>query len=324
MGIGQPPSTNGVNSMGGPVQYIQIPEYQQQTQGGGGAPQTSPSSSIHPPLGGSNAGGSMPHSPSMSRKRRSRSPVLMDDDRYGPHHAHPNPFNPAPNYSATSNHPHHSSNAITSNVRGTEDGDESDNEEFQGLDSSDDDQKPDPDADSANNDYSMFPANLLAEEKRASFFKTILNPAGPDGSPHTGGSGGSASGGDSVTGSDKGASRGGADGAGGSGGGVGGGHGTSGKKRDVTQSPTVSGNPASGSNGLNGADGRPKHTFSVKKPPPTFDDPITMGLITEEEAKTLFELCVAFFVRRYPLPFCSSSHARTHLSFGHRRAFGGL
>jgi hypothetical protein len=30
--------------------------------------------------------------------------------------------------------------------------------------------------------------------------------------------------------------------------------------------------------------------FGVKKPPPTFDDPISRGLVTEDEAKTLFEL----------------------------------
>lgn len=239
----QPPSGNGA---GGPVQYIQIPEYQQQAA----AMQTSPASSIHMPLGsGSIAGGSITHSPPMSRKRRSRSPSIMRDDRY---------------------HPHHRSSTLTSNVRGTDDGDDTDNDDLGQATSSEEDIKPDT---SAPNDYSMFPANLLAEEKRTSFFKTILNPPHSD---NRGGHGGSAGG----TGSEKSSGGGAATASGGS---------TS-RKRELTSSPQVSGNAVSGSNGASGPEGQPKHVFGVKKPPPTFEDPITVGLITEEEAKTLFEL----------------------------------
>lgn len=257
----------GVGGPQGPVQYIQIPEYPQQTA----AMQQSPAMSMHTPLGstgigGGSVAGSMTQSP-MSRKRRSRSPtMMMDDDRYGSHHH---------------THPHHRSNTLTSNVRGTEDGEDSENEELGPDSSSDDDNKRDVDT-GANNDYSMFPANLLAEEKRASFFKTILNPTHPDGSPHLGGSASGSAG----TGSEKSA---------GGGGGSAGGSGSM-RKRDLTNSPEVTGGAVGGVNGARGLDGQPKHIFGVKKPPPSFDDPITVGLVTEEEAKTLFELCVTFLV----------------------------
>lgn len=189
----------------------------------------------------------------MSRKRRSRSPNMMEEDRYGLHRR---------------------STTLTSNVRGTED--DSDNDDM-GTTSSEDDSKPDP---NASNDYSMFPANLLAEEKRTSFFKTILNPGGP---------GGSVNGGSGSTGSDK---------------SVSGGPSTSAertsRKRDMTNSPEVSASGVAGANGT--AEDRSSHYFGKKKPPPTFDDPITIGLITEEEAKTLFEVCVSMF------PLLSQTH----------------
>lgn len=240
-------------SNGGSLQYIQIPEYQQQQQqAAAAAAMTSPASSIHAPSA-SAGGGSMTHSPPMSRKRRSRSPNMMDEDRYG-HHSH---------------HPAHRSATLTSNVRGTEDGEDSENDDLGSESPSEEESKPDANASS---DYSMFPANLLAEEKRTSFFKTILNPSGPGG-------GGSANGGSGGTGSEKSSGGGPAHASGG---------GPS-RKRDLTSSPEVSGHHA-GANGTTGPE--QKHFFGQKKPPPTFDDPITMGLITEDEAKTLFEVCV--------------------------------
>lgn len=242
-------------SNGGSLQYIQIPEYQQQQQQQAAA-MTSPASSIHAPSA-SGGGGSMTHSPPMSRKRRSRSPNMMDEDRYG-HHSHPP----------------HRTGTLTSNVRGTEDGEDSENDDLGSESPSEEESKPDANASS---DYSMFPANLLAEEKRTSFFKTILNPSGPGG-------GGSAHGGSGGTGSEKSAGGGPAHASGG---------GPS-RKRDLTSSPEVSGRDA-GANGTNGPE--QKHFFGQKKPPPTFDDPITMGLITEDEAKTLFEV---FFLRLNP------------------------
>jgi hypothetical protein len=160
---------------------------------------------------------------------------------------------------------HHRSNTLTSNVRGTDDGDDTEQDDLGPASSSEDDNKPDTSA----NDYSMFPANLLAEEKRASFFKTILNPPHSDNRGGHNGSGGG-------TGSENSSGGGTANGGSGS------------RRRDSMNSPEVSGNAASGANGANGTEGQPK-LFGVKKSP-VFDDPITANLITEEEAKTLFEL----------------------------------
>jgi len=210
----------------------------------------------------------MTQSPPIQRKRRSRSPSLMHEDRYRPHHR---------------------SSTLTSNVRGTDEGDDSENDDLGQPSSSEEDNKPD----TTTNDYSMFPANLLAEEKRASFFKTILNPPHSD---NRGGHGGSGTG----TGSEKSSGGGNASASGGNGA----------RKRDLTNSPQVSGNGAGCANGANGSEAQPKHVFGVKKPPPTFDDPITVGLITEEEAKTLFELYVLSHFGYFPCRFPTYSTIR--------------
>jgi hypothetical protein len=162
-----------------------------------------------------------------SRKRRSRSPDDKEDERL----AH----------------------RPISNVRGSEDDSEQDPSSEEEEDRKAED----------SSDYNLFPAHLLAEEnKRNSFFNTVLGPAGPE-SPTPNGSG--------QSGSDK------------------------GRLSKGTRGPSFAsssgGTECPPTNGANGPHGN--STFGMRpKKVPEFEDPITAGLITEDDAKTLFELSV--------------------------------
>lgn len=205
------------------VQYITIPEYQ--SNGGGGNTITQP-----PSAAGSNVTGLPQVQSPMSRKRRSRSPMDESGDGDG-------------RYGGDSHRSHRSQ----SHVRGTDDDSEQD------PSSSEDDVK----TEEQGGDYNLFPAQLLAEEnKRNSFFNTILNPAAP------GSSGGRSGSGESGRG------------------------GASGRR------PSFAGgrDEAGGANGSHGPNGEAAPGVRPLKKAPEFEDPITAGLITEDDAKTLFEL----------------------------------
>ena len=162
-----------------------------------------------------------------SRKRRSRSPDDKEEDRL--------PQRPV------------------SNVRGSEEDSE------QELSSEEDEDRKSGEP----SDYNLFPAHLLAEEnKRNSFFNTVLGPAGPDSATPNGGG---------HSGSDK------------------------GRPTKRPRGPSSASAGAGAGNSANGALGNQSDPgFGVRpaKKAPKFEDPITAGLITEDEAKTLFELSV--------------------------------
>lgn len=132
------------------------------------------------------------------------------------------------------------------------------------------------DGEDRNNNFNLFPAQALADEnKRLSFFNTILNP--PDGQ-------GSGSGDDSNDSKDevgkpgvpkgKGRHRGGS----------------------MNGAPGTEACNAPGS-GVSGVVNGPFGPFGKPKRVVEFEDPITMGLITEDDANALFEL---FFLRLNP------------------------
>lgn len=314
----------------GGVQYIQIPEYQQQAGGSIGMVQLqqSPASLTQ----GSTLGGPIGHSigsPINSRKRRSRSPNGMDEDRYNSHHmAHSHSASHHNSHSYASHQLRSGGGALTtSNVRGEgaadEDGDD-DSEDGGNEDDTGSDDSVKRDDPANRDDYSMFPANLLAEEnKRTSFFKTILNPADP-GPRAGGGKGGSV--GDSEKGSSTGGTITGDLSTIGSGGDGAQGPGTNamkgkrgrGRGSSIGSPEIVSSGAGGGPNGQADGQAGGARLFGAKKPPPTFDDPITLGLITEEEAKTLFELYVSLSCAS--LPFLSGRESSFRIVLVQSRA----
>ncbi|KAF8333940.1 fungal-specific transcription factor domain-containing protein [Cantharellus anzutake] len=135
--------------------------------------------------------------------------------------------------------------------------------------------KPD-DGEDRNNNFNLFPAQALADEnKRLSFFHTILNP--PDGQ-------GSGSGDDSNDSKDgttnSGAPK------------------SKGRNRGASMNgaPGAEGGTVSGS-GVGGVGSGPFGPFGKPKKVVDFEDPISVGLITEDDANALFEL---FFLRLNP------------------------
>ncbi len=139
-----------------------------------------------------------------------------------------------------------------------------------GSDSEGSSSKPD-DGEDRNNNFNLFPAQALADEnKRLSFFNTILNP--PDGQ-------GSGSGDDSNDSKEE---------VGNSGAPRVKGRNRGGSMNDApgTEAGNVPGSAVSGvSTGPFGLFGKPKKIVE-------FEDPITLGLITEDDANALFELYV--------------------------------